>query len=109
MFEFLGSVHNGLACYQANDKYGFVDTTGQVKIKPQFDWVGDFAEGLCVVRNDNGELGSGKNGYIDTTGKLVIDLKFRYAGKFENGKAKVQIDEDFVFIDKTGNIITETK
>ncbi len=24
-FQFLGSVHNGLACYRTNDKYGFVD------------------------------------------------------------------------------------
>ena len=108
-FEYLGSVHNGLASYRANDKYGYVDTKGQEKIKPQFDWVDEFAEGLCVVRNDNGKLGSGKNGYIDTTGKLVIDFKFKYAGKFENGKAKVQIDKDFVFIDKAGNIIADTK
>ncbi len=107
-FEYLGSVHSGLASYRANEKYGFVDITGQEKIKPQFDWVDEFAEGLCVVRNDNGKLGSGKNGYIDTSGKLEIDFKFKYAGKFENGKAKVQIDKDFVYIDKKGNIISDT-
>jgi len=39
----------------------------------------------------------------------MIDFKFKYAGKFENGKAKVQIEKDFVFIDKTGNIIAETE
>lgn len=108
-FEYLGSVHSGLASYRANDKYGFIDIKGQEKIKPQFDWVDEFAEGVCVVRNDNGKLGSGKNGYIDTTGKLIIDFKFKYAGKFESGKAKVQIDKDFVFIDKAGNIIVDTK
>lgn len=108
-FEYLGSVHNGLASYRANDKYGFVDIQGQEKIKPQFDWVDEFSEELCVVRNDNEKPGSGKNGYIDTTGKLVIEFKFKYAGKFENGKAKVQIDKDFVFIDKAGNIIADTK
>lgn len=107
-FEYLGSVHSGLASFRANDKYGFVDIKGQEKIKPQFDWVDEFSEGLCVVRNDNGKPGSGKNGYIDTTGKLTIDFTFKYAGKFENGKAKVQIDKDFVYIDKTGNIIAET-
>ena len=108
-FEYLGSVHKGLASYRTNDKYGFVDIAGQEKIKPQFDWVDEFSEGLCAVRNDSGKLGSGKNGYIDTTGKLTIDFKFKYAGKFENGKAKVQIEKDFVFIDKTGNIIAETE
>jgi len=108
-FEYLGSVNNGLASYRANDRYGFVDVSGQEKIKPQFDWVDEFSEGLCVVRNDNGKIGSGKNGYIDTTGRLVIDFKFKYAGKFENGKAKVQIGKDFVIIDKTGNIVYEQK
>ena len=106
-FEYLGSVHCKLASYRANDKYGFVDITGQEKIKPQFDWVDEFAEGLCVVRNDNGKLGSGKNGYINTSGKLEIDFKFKNAGKYENGKAKVQIDKHFVYIDKKGNIISD--
>ena len=107
-YEFLGSLHNGLADFKINDKVGFINIKGEVIIKPQFDWADEFSEGFCVVRNDNGKLGSGKNGYIDTTGKLVIDFKFKYAGKFENGKAKVQIDKDFVYIDKTGNIIAET-
>jgi len=107
-YEFLGSLHNGLADFRINDKVGFINIKGEVIIKPQFDWADEFSEGLCVVRNDNGKLGSGKNGYIDTTGKLVIDFKFKYAGKFENGKAKVQVDKDFVFIDKTGNIIADT-
>lgn len=107
-YEFLGSLHNGLADFRINDKVGFINIKGEVIIKPQFDWADEFSEGFCVVRNDNGKLGSGKNGYIDTTGKLVIDFKFKNAGKFENGKAKVQIDKDFVYIDKTGNIIAET-
>ncbi len=106
-FEYLGSVNSGLASFRSNDKYGFVDIKGQEKIKPQFDWVDEFSEGLCVVRNDNGKLGSGKNGFIDTKGNLVIDFKFEYAGKFKNGKAKVQIDKDFGYIDKSGNIIAD--
>lgn len=107
-YEFLGSLHNGLADFRINDKVGFINIKGEVIVKPQFDWADEFSEGLCVVRNDNGKLGSGKNGYIDTTGKLVIDFKYKYAGKFENGKAKVQLDKDFVYIDKTGNIIADT-
>jgi WG containing repeat len=107
-YEFLGSLNNGLADFRINDKVGFINIKGEVIIKPQFDWADEFSEGLCVVRNDNGKLGSGKSGYIDTTGKLVMDFKFKYAGKFENGKAKVQLDKDFVYIDKTGNIISDT-
>lgn len=106
-FEYLGSLHNGLAAFRINDKYGFINIKGEVIIKPQFDWVDEFSEGLCVVRSDNGKLGSGKNGYIDITGKLVLDFKFKIACKFENGIAKVQIDKEFVYIDKTGNIVLD--
>ena len=100
--EYLGSVHNGLASFRANDKYGFIGTSGQEKIKPQFDWVDDFSEGLCVVRNDKG-----KHGYIDTTGKLVINYQFDYANKFENGQAKVQVNNLWGAIDKTGKFIVQ--
>jgi len=103
--EFLGSLHNGLASVRINDKVGFINIKGQQIIKPQFDWVGDFSEGLCVARNDNGQSGIGKYGYIDTTGKVVIDFKFQYANNFENGKAKVEINDLWGAIDKTGNII----
>jgi hypothetical protein len=100
--EYLGSVHNGLASFRANDKYGFIDTTGQEKIKPQFDWVNEFSEGLCVVRNDKG-----KHGYIDTTGTLIVDYEFQYAYKFENGQAKVEVKNLWGAIDNTGKFVVQ--
>ena len=106
-FESLGSVHNGLASFRANDKYGFVNTAGQEIIKPQFDWVDEFSEGLCVVRNDNGSPGTGKHGYIDTTGKLIIDLQFQYATKFERGRAKFEHNNLWGTIDTTGKVIEQ--
>jgi hypothetical protein len=98
--EYLGSVHNGLASFRSNDKYGFIDTTGQEKIKPQFNWVDEFSEGLCIVRNDKD-----KHGYIDTTGKVVVDYQFQYANKFENGKTKVEVNNLWGAIDKTGKFV----
>jgi hypothetical protein len=104
-YEFLGSLHNGLAPVRINDKVGFINIKGEEIIKPQFDWVGDFSEGLCVVRNDKQKNEIGKYGYIDTTGKVVIDFKFQYANNFENGRAKVEINNLWGAIDKTGKII----
>lgn len=100
--EYLGSVHNGLASFRANDKYGFIDTTGHERIKSQFEWVDEFSEGFCVVRNDKG-----KHGYVDTTGKLVIDYQFDYAYKFENGQAKVEVKNLWGAIDKSGKFIVQ--
>ena len=31
-------------------KYGFIDKSGKVVIEPQFDYVGDFSEGLAKVQ-----------------------------------------------------------
>ena len=101
-FEFLGCVHNGLASFRANDKYGFVNTKRQEIIKPQFDWVDEFSDGLCVVRNDKG-----KHGYVDTTGKIIIELQFQYANKFQNGQAKCELNNLWGTIDKTGKIIEQ--
>jgi hypothetical protein len=101
-FEFLGSVHNGLASFRVNNKYGFVNTKGQEVIKPQHDWVDEFSEGLCAVRNEEG-----KHGYIDTTGKLIIDFQFQYANKFENGLAKFELNNLWGIVDKTGKVIEQ--
>lgn len=99
-YEFLGSLHNGLASVRINDKVGFINIKGEIIIKPQFEWVDEFSEGLCVVRNDKD-----KYGYIDTTGKIIVDFQFQYAYKFENGRAKVEINNLWGAIDKTGKII----
>ena len=49
--------------------YGFVDTTGEWAIEPEFEFAGDFVDGLAVVAQD------GKYGYIDSTGAVVIEPK----------------------------------
>ncbi|HEY4197407.1 MAG TPA: WG repeat-containing protein [Mucilaginibacter sp.] len=103
--EYLGSVHNGLASFREKSKYGFINIKGEQKIKPQFDWVDEFSENRCVVRNDNGKLGSGKYGFIDTSGHIVIALKFQYADKFEKSQAKIELGNLWGAIDKTGKII----
>ena len=100
--EYLGTVHNGVASFRANNKYGFMSIDGQERIKPQFEWVDEFSEGLCVVRNDKG-----KHGYIDLSGKVVLDYQFQYALKFENGKAKVEVNNRWGAIDKTGKFLVQ--
>lgn len=47
-------------------KYGFIDTSGRVIIKPQFEGAYPSSEGLATV-----SLGKEKWGFIDTTGKVA--------------------------------------
>ena len=78
----------GLAAVQVDDKWGYMDMSGEMIIKPQFKVVSSFSEGLACVK-------IGENyGYIDRNGKLAISPKFAKAGDFSNGLARVQIGGD---------------
>src|SRR5215475_915030 len=58
--------HEGLAVVNKNNKFGFINKTGEVIIPPQYDGAGGFSDGLSVVDIN------GKAIYIDKTGKQVI-------------------------------------
>ena len=91
-------------------KGGYLNTKGEWAIKPQFDDLRDFSEGLAAV-NLGAKCGmGGKWGYIDKEGRVAIPMKFLFAGKFHNGHACVaeKRGEDEV-IDRSGNIISGEK
>lgn len=76
---------------EQNGKVGFIDNTGKIIIKPQFDDGWGFDEGLAPVR-----VGS-EWGFIDETGKIIIKPQFFEASEFVDGIASV------------GSFITSTK
>lgn len=57
-------------------KYGIATTDGKIIIKPQFQLIHNFSEGLAPVSINN------KWGYIDKTGKMVIKPQFVGVGDF---------------------------
>ena len=72
-FEEAFPFHEGLAVVKLNGKFGFVDRTGEFKIKPAYDAVGHFYKGLAPFQND------GWIGFIDSKGKIVAPAKFSRA------------------------------
>ena len=88
-------------------KWGFIDSTGTIKIEPQFagirrlDGEGGligFCEGLCAVQATE----SGPWGYIDTSGRMIIEPQFDLAQWFSEGLAVVRSADRWYFIDKSG-------
>lgn len=87
-----------------DNKYGFVDISGQAVIPIEYDSAYDFSEGLAAVLID------GQWGYIDTEGRVVIEPKYVAVGSFSEGKACVAIDADtYGIINKKGELLYETK
>ncbi|MFZ1677146.1 MAG: WG repeat-containing protein [Saprospiraceae bacterium] len=88
-----------LADYESPDsKWGFINKEGELAVKPVYDDVGLFSEGLAAVNK------KGLWGFINHKGKLVINPAFRSAWAFHERKARVQpFNQPAQFIDREGN------
>jgi WG containing repeat len=97
-----------LISFAQNNRYGYMDRKGKVIVRPKFDNVGEFSEGLAWVIIDR------KLGYIDKTGKVKITPRFYDSpfasgrGDFDGGLAKVCLD-GCGYIDRTGKIVIPLK
>lgn len=66
-----------------NNLYGFIDSSGNYVIEPQFEDARDFHEGLACVKKNN------LYGFIDRKGNVVIDFQYSYGGDFIDSLALV--------------------
>jgi|SRR6267143_6936473 len=91
-------------------KGGYLNMKGDWAIKPQFDGLTDFAEGLAAV-NLGGKCGmGGKWGYIDKDGQTIIPFRFLWAATFHDGQACVSEKRGAEEVtDRSGNIIRDKK
>jgi len=102
--EFQGNFSQGLAPIAINDRWGFINTGGDIVIKPQFDCVSEFKEGLAPARINRND------GFvcIDAAGQVVIQPVFKEIYGFENGYSlSLKRNKRLCFIDRTGAIVQE--
>lgn len=86
--------------------FGYVDKTGSVVIKPQFQFAQPFSEGLAAV--STGARNEAKWGFIDRTGAFRIPAKFESVGPFRsNGLAIFSLDREVGLMDKNGKEIVK--
>ena len=64
-YDMAGPFCNGLARVKTKNKWGYIDTTGNVVVPPKYNEVENFSDGIARVR-----IGQ-KWGLIDTTGKEI--------------------------------------
>ena len=70
-----------------NNKFGYMDATGEIVITPQFRSNCDFSEGLAMVTLDDD-----KNCFINEEGEIVITPDgFLIIDNFHNGLAQIKV------------------
>jgi hypothetical protein len=90
-----------------NNKFGYMDATGEIVITPQFRSDYDFSEGLARVTLDDD-----KNCFINEEGEIVITSDgFQISGDFHDGLAVIVVIVNGKitsgFIDRNGEIVIE--
>lgn len=86
--------------YQQNDFSGFIDDKGKFVIRPMFDAVTDFYEGLSVVSKNDSVYFINKHN-VNPFGKVYSD-----ASVFKNGIAPVKQNNKWFFINRQGQSIS---
>jgi hypothetical protein len=120
----IGSFSQGLAFVWTGNGYGFIDKTGNLVTRSDFEKADSFREGRARVR-----LRQQKPfGYIDLSGAFVIEPRFPSASvyfseglasvretesnpDYSRGPSSVKFDQmaPYGFIDRNGNMIIEPK
>lgn len=94
---------------EVDSKYGLIDKTGKIILKPIYDMIGQFHEGMASVCNyvydEEGEPSETYCGAININGELKIPLIYDYSFNFYNGLAYVEKNQQYFLIDKGGKIV----
>ncbi len=82
-----------------NNKFGFVDALGRLRIANRYDSITSFQSGLSAVKI------MGKWGYINKSEKLVVQPQFDRAYSFKGQLAIVELNGKFGLVNKSGETI----
>ncbi|MDR0477086.1 MAG: WG repeat-containing protein [Desulfobulbaceae bacterium] len=96
---------DNLVPIQINQKYGYINTKGEIAITPKFEEAWGFAaNGLALIKE------SGKIGYVNTQGKMVIPPRFEEAWGFAaNGLAQIVENRKYGYINAKGEMAIPPK
>lgn len=107
--EVLGLLNKRLMRFINNKgKYGYMDNIDRaIVIRPDYDYIGTFSNGLAKVNIDD------KWGYINENGEIEISPEYEFARDFHDGFAAVKtksiLGTRWGYINKKGNIVITPK
>ena len=103
-YSYISAFHNGCAVFKKGDKYGIMNSYGDVRVKAFYDYAGVFSisESLRLAPVSQ----EGEYFYIDTEGnrRLKADIEYDYLGSFsKNGMAVFKRDNYYGYLDSEFN------
>ena len=69
---------DGIAVFEKNDKYGYIDIRGNILVKAKYEYCESFMNGVAIVKDSDNYYLIGRNG------KKVIDSGFEYISSYDN-------------------------
>ena len=108
------SYENGYARVGLKEKYGYIDTAGDVRVPLKYSYIGNFRDGYASVRGKNHDLGVALWSFVDTVGNQLTDFIFSHVYPFEDNVATVSTTlggkyRKYGLLSKNGDLITECK
>lgn len=96
----------GMLCFEdlSSGKTGFADRDGEVRIPARFDWARQFVGGICAASLDGETVG-----LLDRNGDWLIRPRFQRVLPHQVDSeyfAAFHEDEDWVIVDRSGNVIS---
>ncbi|MBI3483364.1 MAG: WG repeat-containing protein [Bacteroidetes bacterium] len=89
----------GFIGIKKDGRFGFVDTTGRLRIANRYDSIGEFHESLAAIKL------IGRWGFVNASDHVAINPNYDIASSFQSGKAIVSRNKKFGIIGKEGNVI----
>lgn len=98
-FQELYSMSNYYLGVKIEEKFGFVDTLGRLRIANRYDSISHFRSNMAAIKL------LGRWGYIDRSEHLVVQPHFEKAYPFVDGLAIVRKDGKYGMVNKKGETI----
>ena len=100
--HFLENTNNKiLRVFNNQQKYGLIDTLGQVTVNLKYDKIGAFNERRLAVKRN------GLWGFVDENGVEVIPCRFQSVKNFYNDLAVVKLSNKWGLINKQGEVVID--
>lgn len=94
----------GLYPFNEEGMFGYLKSTLENGIDPQYTYASDFSDGVALVAKEGSYMNS-KKGYINDKGVWIIEPKYIIAGDFSEGLARVSIEYKWGYINLKDEVV----